>query len=308
MRNLKQLLVAVAMLLSLSLGAQTTREEYYNRYALLAGRLGVAGVGVETVLNKWEADFPEDKDMLVGKFNYYYTKSQSASVEQKDQEKFMGAEPVLSLQDSTGKTLNYFEEIIFDDDLYAQATTYIDKAIRLNPEDLNLRFYKLNAMMSYEKESPDMATVSLNSLIDYNYSAKPAWIYDQELVPSEFFAESIQEYCYTLYLIGSKASIASFKSISEKMSSYEPKNIAFLNNIGSYYLIAESDNKEAMKYYKKVLKIDPEDYSANKNSALICRKDGNVKQEIKYLQKLLKVSPTDAEKQSVQARLTFLSK
>ena len=37
-----------ALLLSITLAAQTTQEEFQKRYELLSGRLGPGGVGIET--------------------------------------------------------------------------------------------------------------------------------------------------------------------------------------------------------------------------------------------------------------------
>ena len=35
--------------------AQTTKQEVVDKYNLLTGKLGLDGVGVETLLTKWEA-------------------------------------------------------------------------------------------------------------------------------------------------------------------------------------------------------------------------------------------------------------
>ena len=53
------------------------------------------------------------------------------------------------------------------------------------------------------------------------------------------------------------------------MNKLEPKNPVFIDNIGSYYLVAKKDNKKAEKYYKKALKIEPEDYAATSNLKII---------------------------------------
>ena len=66
-----------ALLLSITLAAQTTQEEFQKRYELLSGRLGPGGVGIETLINKWEAAFPDDCNMLEAKYSYYISKCTS---------------------------------------------------------------------------------------------------------------------------------------------------------------------------------------------------------------------------------------
>ena len=107
-KNLIRNIAAAAVLLALSAIAraqdapESRAKEYAERYNLLVSRLGDDGVGVETVLNNWAAVAPDDIDMLTGRFRYYFAKSQRTEVVSKDQGRFMGAGPVLSLKDSTG--------------------------------------------------------------------------------------------------------------------------------------------------------------------------------------------------------------
>ena len=288
--------------------AQTSETEYYERYLLLVNRLGPAGVGVETLLDRWEADFPEDENLQVAKFNYYNAKAQRAEVVAKDAVKFLGNQPVLTLKDSLGVEIRYFEEIFFDDELYGKASEAIDKAIRSHPEKLEYRFCKITSLISYEKESPDMATAALQSLIDYYYGTKENWSYGGEPVDEAFFKSAVQEYCYTFYTIGTPTSYNAFKSVSERMLQYNKNDTMFLSNLGSYYFVVKGDNKNAKKYYDRVLKITPDDYASIKNCVLMARKSNDAKTEKKYLPSLIRYSPDPAERMSAQARLDLLNK
>ena len=53
------------------------------------------------------------------------------------------------------------------------------------------------------------------------------------------------------------------------MSKRYPDNPAFIDNLGSYWLVARDNDKQAAKYYKKALKLDPEDYAAQRNLKII---------------------------------------
>ncbi len=302
---LAAVLAAVSVLPSAA-QTKTPKEDYAKRYELLVSKLGPAGVGIETLLSKWGNDYPEDLDMLIGRFTYYLYKGQTTNVEIKDAKKYLGQEPMLSLKDSLQNDVNYFQVVSFDDELFGKAMTAIDKAIELNPDRLDLRFLKISAFIEYEKDSPDMALSHLNSLIDYNCTSKPTWIYPEEEANDELFTSSIQEYCYTFYRLGSTASFEAFRSLSEKMMGYYPDNPMFQTNIGSYYLVCKKDSKAALKIYNKVLKKHPDDYSTIKNCVLLARTEKNVKLEKKYLPMLVRVTTDETERTSAKARLEAL--
>ena len=298
------MLAAIAAMISVMSFAQS--DKYEQRYNLLVSKLGPAGVGVETVLNTWEQADSSDSKMLLGKFNYYFTKSQSSQVVTKPTKKYLGMEPVLTLKDSTGTDIFYYQEIMYDDELYGKAIKAADKAIGFHPEKLDFRFMKANAYIAYEKESPDMAIAYLLALADESVSRK-VWLYNEEPADAKFFSEAMLEYCFSFYSIGTPAAMNAFLALSERMNRIDPKNPAFINNIGSYHLVARNDYKTALKYYNKVLKDYPDDYTAIKNCVLLARRQNNVKLEKKYLQKLA-VHGSDAEKLSAKARLEQLGK
>lgn len=306
---LKRMIIAAlaALVAGVSMSAQTTTEEFRTRYENLVKRVGYSGVGVETMLDRWGKAFPDDADMLVAKFNYYLEKSVSSEIVKKDADRFLGEKPALVLKDSLGNDVNYFEEVFYDDELYAQASQAIDRAIKLCPDRLDLRFGKITSLIAYEKESPDMTSVVLSGLIDYNGTMHPTWKVGDEVAEKDTFESGVQEYCAALYTIGSPASLEVFRTLSEKMLKYSPNSTLFLGNIGTYYLIAKKDNKTASKYYTKVLKLDPTDYTAIKNLVLMARRDKNVKLEKKYLPLLAKYGATEAERASAKARLDGLN-
>ena len=78
-----------------------------------------------------------------------------------------------------------------------------------------------------------------------------------------------------------------------------------MSNLGSYHMLAKRDFKTAIKYYDKVLKKHPDNYTAIKNSVLAARMLGNVKLEKKYL-RMLAVHGNDSERLQAQKRLETL--
>ena len=300
----KLIFVTVFMAMTVSAMAQTA-ERYRQRYELLVSQFGPAGVGVETVLDNWAKVDSTSADFLFARFSYYFTKAQTTEVVSRPEKKYLGMDPMLTLKDSTGTEVNYYQVNVFDDELYGKSMRAIDKAISLYPEMLDYRFLKANAYIAYEKESPDMALPYLLDLAGREKERK--WTYEESPVQEGLFEEFMQEYCYSFYSIGSPAAYDAFLTLSQKLASVYPDYLDFSNNVGSYYMIAKEDYKSALKQYSKVLKKDPANYTAIKNSVLASRKMGNVKSEKKYLQ-MLAEHGSETEKLAAQGRLTQLSK
>lgn len=283
---MKRILLAAALALAgFAASAQSESERYEQKYDMLVSRLGPAGVGVETVLDNWEKVDSTNAKMLLGRFSYLFTKAQTSEIVAKSQKKYLGMEPLLTLKDSLGKDVYYFQQNVFDDELYGRAAKAADKAVSVWPDRLDFRFMKANAYIAYEKESPDMALAYLMDLVDENVRRKGAWQYEGVDIEDGFFEDAMQEYCFSFYTIGSEASRNAFLKLSEKLSKLYPANPEFINNIGSYYLV-KHEYKTALKYYDKVLKKHPADQTALQNGLIAARRLKNAKLEKKYKDRL----------------------
>ena len=302
------LLLLCALLIGAALQAQTTAEEYQRRYDRLSQKVGVTGVGVETLIGKWEKDFPDDPGMLEAKFLFYSAKSMSSQVIQLSQDRYMGRDPLIPYTDSLGVKRNYFEDTVFDETMLSVADKSIGRAISIRPDRLDYRFARLNYLLSYEKESPDMTVQELLGLVSMTYKDKHEWSYPgiDGKVDHETFKAFMQDYCYSLFKIASPRSFEGFRELSEAMLRYEKDDPLFLDNIGSYYLVYKKESKTALKYYNKVIKKHPDDLTALRNCVVLARHEKNAKLEKKYLPLLIKYTDNPTEKASSEARLNAM--
>ena len=308
MKRFLTFLAALALTLPL-LSQNVSQEDYLRRYNNLVSRVGADGVGVETLLDKWAADYPEDVNQLVARFSLWFTKCQTSQIIQMDRDRYLGREPIVPLTDSLGRKANWFEDIVYDDELFGAAQQSLDQAVALAPDRLDLRLLRISALTSYEKESPDMALAQLKALVDENYRRHPAWTHESlENVDDETFKALIQDYCFVFFRLGTDSSGEAFKSLSEHMLKYSKDDPLFLDNLGSYYLVRKKDYKKALKYYNKVLKKHPDDQTAIRNCLLLARSTKDVKLEKKYLPMMAKYGATESDRASAAARLEALNR
>lgn len=286
----------------------TGQTDWKTRYEALAKRVGVSGVGVETLLDKWAAADSLNADLLKARFCYYLDKAEaSVRVIPLKQRKYLGTDPVLTLKDSTGVEVCYFQDTEYDEAMFSKAMRFIDRAAQVYPERLDFRVDRISSLLAYEKESPDMALSSLLEVIDQQARSRYKWVWPgYERVDDALFCKMAQEYCAAFFTIASPAGREAFRTVSLKMLSLDRKNVDFLSNLGSYYLV-NKEYKTAFKYYDKALKLQPDNYTAIRNcsSAAVQLKD--VKLQKKYLPMLVKYG-TEPEKLSAKARLDRITK
>lgn len=297
--------LAAAFVLLMPLVADA--QDYERKYNLLVERVGPAGVGVETLLDNWAKAEQDSDKMLAAKFNYWLAKGQGSEVVAKSQKKYLGMDAVLALKDSTGADVYYFEVLKYDDECFREAISAVDRAIAMYPERLDFRFMKANSYVSYERESPDMALANLLSLVNDFNAGKQKWTYGGQPADDGFFVEAMQEYCYTFYALGTPGSYEAFRKLSEAMLGHYPDDAGFMSNLGSYHMLVNKDFKTALKYYNKVLKKHPDDYTSIRNSVLAARRMGNVKMEKKYLQMLVEHG-TESDVLQAKGRLEAIGK
>ena len=298
------LLLSLLVMPLLAMGQEVySQEEFARRYINLVDRVGPAGLGVETLLNKWEAAWPDDEQQLLARFSFCFTRCREVSLVQLDRDRYLGRAPVRPLKDSLGKRQNYFEDYTYDDDLYAQANLAVDRAIALNPLRLDYRTVKLDAMMAYEKEQPEMTLQGLKALVDKHFTEHPAWQYEGlDGVSDDQFMAFMQDYCVAFFRLGSDFGQEAFKSLTEHMLNYRRNDPLLLNNLGSYHLV-KKEYKKAAKYFDQVLKKHPDDMSALRNGILMARAKKDVKMEKKYLTLMAQYGETETDRASAQARL-----
>lgn len=270
---MKKTVIATFFLTIAALLCAQTTENYKTRYNSLVSRVGFDGVGVETLLDKWEKADPSDVSHMVARFNYYLTKSMRDSLVVNHKANYLGLTPLLEMKDSTGRKVYYYNEKVFEPQYFAKAVSSLDQAISIENDRLDIILLKADALASYEKTVPDLSLDLLLDIVDRHFTAKSKWNVPGEgdFGENDFLAE-IQNFALLYYNTASEQSYDAFRRLNERVLKYRPKQTAFLDNMGAYYVSAKKDDKKALKYFTKAAKIDPEDTVAKQNISLINRR------------------------------------
>ena len=252
-----------------AVNAQSASEQFIQRYNNIIKRVGYCGIGVATLLDNWEKADSTDINMMLARFNYYFALSERDTVITSYERKHLGEKPLLSMKDSTGAIRYYFSEHLYDDAVFSQAIKTIDRAARADSKRLDIVVAKADALISYEKASPDLAVDYLLTTIDRNFIEKTKWKYPDQKVDAEFFDSVIQDFCRKFYKMSQPKTFEAFNSLSVHMLKFEKNNTMFIDNVGTYWLVARKKPKTARKYYQKALKLDPSDEVAKANLEVI---------------------------------------
>ena len=124
-------IMTVALSLVCLMSALSAQEKgmYEKKYDLLVSKFGPAGVGIETLLDNWEKEDSTNIRLLYARFDFLFTKAQSSKVVIKSEKKYLGMDPLLTLKDSLGANVYYYQETFFDDGLFGKAVKEVERAI-----------------------------------------------------------------------------------------------------------------------------------------------------------------------------------
>ena len=152
-----------------------------------------------------------------------------------------------------------------------------------------------------------MTSAFLETLAEEYFAGGTQWEYPGDTVNDDFVKSVMQQYCASFFNQGTDNSFAAFRRLAEKMLDLVPEDPTFMADMGSYMLVAGKDYKGALKWYNKVLKVKPDDYTAIKNCILVARRTRNTKLEKKYLAMMAEYGPEN-ERQSAAIRLRAFEK
>jgi tetratricopeptide (TPR) repeat protein len=282
----KLLILLVAAMIAASSYGQNYRESFSK---LLTQK---DTTGQRLLLQKWETASPDDAELYVAYFNYYYSLSKRNILHLN---KEVGSKAQMKLLDSTGATAGFLSESVnYDEAILAKGFEHIDAGINKYPARLDMRFgktYVLGQLGNYEAFAAEIIRA-----IDYSKSINHQWTWNnnQKLKdPEEFLLSTVQKYVVQLYNAGDEQ-LDRMKSISETVLKYYPDHVESLSNLSIVYSL-KNDHDAALACLLKAEKIAPTDFIILNNIANAYDKKGDKENAIRYYELTIKHGDDEAK-------------
>jgi hypothetical protein len=250
------------------------------------------------LLTNWEQSNPDDAELFVAWFNYYFSRSRQEIMQLSPAP---DNSPALELKDSTGaNTVGYISDgVTYDSALLEKSLQYINTGINKFPARLDMRFGKIYALG--QLENYEAFTKEIITAIDVNNHLHNQWTWtDNKKVddPRKLFLGAIQDYSLQLYNAGDDQ-LNRMKQIAEKVLVYYPDHVESLTNVaiadgiqGHYDL--------ALQSLFKAEKIAPTDFIVLNNIANMYERKGDKRNAKKYYQLTAKHGDEEVRAQAVK--------
>jgi tetratricopeptide (TPR) repeat protein len=243
---------------------------------------------VTTLLAKWNNARPEDPEMFVAHFNYYYRKSRQELIG-------MGTQPgkgdnLALLKQNSNEPAGYmYNQIVYDDSLFQLAQYYIGQGIERNPNRLDMHFGRLYSLREagFLEEHVD----GILNVIDVHSKNNGAWLWtDDESVPDaeKVFKGSIQDYNHALFNLSDAPYSTGIEKISLRMMELYPDDIENYSNVGVCRLIEEKYDA-ALEMFLKAHKLNSGDAIVLSNLAYTHVQLGEKRKAIHYYEEVVRV-------------------
>lgn len=221
----------------------------------------------KSVLSDWTEDIPNDPELYVAWFSYYYN---TALVEQAIVSKRPSQSPNdtnMEMTDSTGAVTGYIvTRRIFLPTQSAKAIEAINKGLENSPQRLDMRLYKIIMLGNCARWSDyaDEIILLLKEMDGKRYTWQMSG--GKEYAGAEeYVKEAVEEWQNNLFRMDSDGS--NMRRIAESVLARDQKNISALNFLAISYL-KDKEYSKAVQWLKKADKYSSNNAMILQNLAL----------------------------------------
>jgi len=275
---------------------QSHAQNFKQQFADLCSRQDTAAQ--VQLLKKWQKASPNDAELFIAYFNYYFSKSKIEMVQLTAD---AGAGPSIQLTDSAGNSpVGYLTGAFdYDVELLQQGIKYIDMGINKYPARLDMRLGKIYALGQVEEYEQFTKEIIRAITIGRQISNRWLWSDNKKIDnPERFLLSNIQDYVVQLYNVGDDQ-LPRMRKIAETILKYYPSHVESLSNLAITYILQKNYNS-ALPPLLKAEKIAPKDYVVLNNIANVYERKGDRPNAIRYYQLTVKYGDSETKTAAVK--------
>lgn len=247
----------------------------------------------------WEVRSPDDAQLWIERFNFYFNRSRQSVVVLLPAEN--GAKPLpgasderFPLVDSAGVEAGCLtEQTRFDERLFTKAIAAVDRGIVLHPDRLDMLLGRAAAFRFAERYG-EMAA-SLCTLMDRAEQNGGAWVAPDgtplQVAPRELIADYLQDYCAFLFdaAASSAAADSALGRLVERETRYCPDSPVACNNAAARHFGAGRTDA-ALEWFIRASEAAPDDATAIYNIGYVYAARGDREHAREWWSRLLDVA------------------
>jgi tetratricopeptide (TPR) repeat protein len=257
-------------------------------------------------LAKWEEIAPQDPELYIAYFNYYFNLGRREGVR-------IGTHPpedkeAMALKDpETGEISGYmYYDTYYDEEHIGLALDYLDEGLKRYPDRLDMHFGKvhvLGVVARYEEQKDALLEVlNISSGNGNNW----LWHNGEKLDDGfGFMLENIQGRLYAYFNLEDENAGNYIIEVSEKIIELYPAVVYPYNNIAAVYY-SQGDYEGAIKYFKLAEEQAPFDTIVINNIAYLSAITGDLETALEYYEKL-KLYGNEEEKKLAEEQIKRFS-
>lgn len=257
----------------------------------------------EILLRKWEAETPDDPDLYIAYFNYYFNLSSSGLSISTEPPK---SQSLVLTKPGSDKPVAFIGESEIDKPIVEKGLKYIDRGIEKFPNRLDMRFgkvYVLGRMREYSRFTNEIVkAVIYGKAIDNKWF----WTDDKPLEnPKDRMLSMVQDYVVQLFDSGDDQ-VKFIKSIAETVLQFYPAHVESLSNLSIYFIMNKHfDN--ALVPLLRAEKIAPTDPVILGNIALCYFRKHDRANAVAYYERFIKFGDA-RQRQDAETKLAEIKR
>ena len=233
---------------------------------------------VESILKEWEKEDANNPEMLIAYFNYYLNREMDS---------------VMTMGKMDDGRYGLYDRKTFKQEDVKTGISYLDKALKNNPDRLDIHFGKCSSLL--QSENYNEACVAIIDVLETSIKIQNKWKWSNGRTLSDdgesALFSGINDYCPVLFN-RLRVENSNFTKVINTIEKLYPNNNIGLNWCARFYS-QSGNNKKAISFLKRAYELDKSDYVVLGNLGYLYELEKNYKEAWKCYETMSKMdNPT----------------